>query len=60
MIQGAAAQKHIAENLKTNESLNATLEIAESGPDVIDFKNAIKETTAVLSGTVGETAAELD
>ena len=57
--QGAAAQKHIAENLKTNESLNATLaEIAESGPDVIDFKDAIKETTAVLSGTVGETAAE--
>ena len=57
--QGAAAQKHIAENLKTNESLNATLaEIAESGPDVIDFKNAIKETTAVLSGTVGETAKE--
>ena len=57
--QGAAAQKHIAENLKTNESLNATLaEIAESGPDVIDFKDAIKETTAVLSGTVGETAKE--
>ena len=57
--QGAAAQKHIAENLKTNESLNATLaEIAESGPDVIDFKNAIKETTAVLSGATGQTREE--
>lgn len=57
--QGANAQKFIAENLKTNTSLNATLnDISESGPEILDFSKAANEATSLLSGTMGETRAE--
>ena len=57
--QGANAQKFIAENLKTNTSLNATLnDVAESGPEILDFSKAAKEATSLLSGSMGETREE--
>ena len=57
--QGANAQKFLAENLKTNQSLNATLnDISESGPEILDFSQAAKEATSLLSGSMGETREE--
>ena len=57
--QGANAQKFIAENLKTNTSLNATLnDVAESGPEILDFSKSAKEATSLLSGSMGETREE--
>ena len=57
--QGANAQKFLAENLKTNTSLNSTLnDIAESGPEMLDFSKATKEAVSLVSGVTGDTREE--